>query len=56
MMRLENDTKNVDSLESHDDKIIIFMNEIIEEVKLKVSSLPKPLPLNDLRISAHLKE
>jgi hypothetical protein len=55
-MKLENDSKNLDSLESHEDNIIIFMNDIVEEVKLKVSNSPKQAILDELQIRVHLRD
>ena len=55
-MKLENDSKNLDSLDSHEDNIIIFMNDIVEEVKLKVSNCPKQVTFNELQIRVHLRD
>jgi len=55
-LKLENDSKNLDSLDSHEDNIIIFMNDIVEEVKLKVSNCPKQVTFNELQIRVHLRD
>jgi len=41
LIKLENDGRNLDSIESHDESILLFMSEIIDELNQKVIQVPK---------------
>ena len=50
MAKLENDSTNLNSIEYHDDQVIVFMNDIVNELKGGLVNFAPDINLEGLKI------
>ena len=50
MAKLENDSTNLNSIEYHDDQVIVFMNDIVNELKGGLVKFAPDINLEGLKI------
>jgi len=50
MAKLENDSTNLNSIEYHDDQVIVFMNDIVDELKGGLVKFSPDINLEGLKI------
>ena len=54
MSKLENDNTNLGSIEYHDDQVIVFMNDIIDELQDGLVNFSPDINLEGLKIEMEL--
>ena len=54
MSKLENANTNLGSIESHDDQVIVFMNDIIDELQDGLVNFSPDINLEGLKIEMEL--
>ena len=54
MSKLENDNTNLGSIEYHDDQVIVFMNDIIDELQDGLVNFSPDITLEGLKIEMEL--